>query len=365
MGSSTFSMHSAKAGAVLAAGLLALTGCGSGPEDTDPGASATAAAGAGATSGVSSTDGALDLPQGWRHVAGETDFSDVTAEPRLPVTVTDGTGTEVEVTDASRIISSGDTVSSTLGALGLGDAIQAAPEDSAAPAGVNAPEHFVFNKTTGVEGLLAMDGTLFIGDNTSRHGDVAERFRQAGVGAVVVDDQQDQVDKLEAIASYVGDPDAGRALAGIVQRDLEQAEALAEESGLEDLAVIQVTATGAGGQNAVAGNGVPGTEVVEDLGMTSVGMESGLRGFSVEFSSEGLVASDPDIILMAESDWDRWGGEDGFWEAFPSLRDTTAGREGNIIVMPDAQLRYTSPEVGAGAKALVQALAEDQETSTP
>lgn len=299
-----------------------------------------------------------DLPEGWSYVAGESDFTGLEGEPALPVTVTDGTGTEVEVTDVSRIVAAGDGIASTLGALGLAENVYAAPDNATSPEALAAAEHFAFNKDTGTEGLLAMDGTLFIGDNTARHGDVAQAFRDAGTAAVVVDDQQSQAGKLQAVADYVGMSEAGTALAEALEADVAEARRTVEDAGLDGLRVLQVTATGAGGQNSVAGVGVPGTEMVEELGMVSIGAESGLRGFSREFSSEGVLASMPDVIVLAESDYERWGGEEGLWEAFPTLSETPAGRDANVFVMPDAQLRYSSPELGAGAEALAEALAE-------
>ncbi|MCP3424548.1 ABC transporter substrate-binding protein [Rothia sp. AR01] len=339
--------------AALSLGALVLAGCGGAEAQGEP-ASDSGQSG----SADSQTVAGMELPESWQHVAGEVDFEGIEAEPQLPATVTDGTGTEVTVHDTSKIISAGDGVSSTLAALGLADSIYAAPGNGTDPASVAAPEHFEFSKQTGTEGLLALDGTLFIGDNTKRHGDVAQQFRDAGTDAVVLDDQQTQAEKLQAVADYVGAHEAGEQLVDSLESDMDEAKRTVEDADLTGHRVIQVTANGAGGQNSVAGTGTPGTEMVEALGMTSVGSESGLRGFSREFSSEGILAANPDVILMAESDFEKWGGEDGFWEAFPTLRDTPAGQDAKIIVMPDAQLRYSSPELGAGAQALAQKLAE-------
>lgn len=325
--------------AVITLSALALAACSGGAQPKDSGSG-------------------LDLPEGWTHVAGESDFSGIDGKPDLPVTVTDGTGTEVEVTDASRIIAAGDGIASTLGALGLADNIYAAPDNATSPEALDAEEHFEFSKETGVEGLLAMDGTLFIGDNTTRHGEVAEQFRDAGVAAVVIDDKQPQAKKLRAVADYVGMSKAGKELAESLNSDVDAAKQTVADAELDGIRIIQVTATGAGGQNSVAGVGVPGTEMVTELGMVSVGVESKLRGFSREFSSEGILAAEPDVILLAESDYERWNGEKGLWKAFPMLADTPAGQAANVYVMPDAQLRYSSPELGAGAEALAEAVAK-------
>ncbi|MDN5587355.1 MAG: ABC transporter substrate-binding protein [Brevibacterium sp.] len=333
-------------GAVCA---LALAGCGGSGSAAMNNETAEANAG---------SDLSVPLPADWSQISGASDFSSVEADPQLPAKVTDGTNTEVEVNDIDKIIVAGDGVASTLGALGLKDNIVAAPENSTSPEGLEAPEHFEFGKETGVEGLLAMNGTLFIGDNTKRHGSVAQQFRNAGTDAVVMDDQQSQSDKLKAVASYVGAEAAGEELATLVDDQLADAANTAKRSGKTDLSIIEVTANGAGGQNAVAGTGTPGNEMIETLGYTSVGAESKLRGYSREFSSEGIVAAAPDVIVMAESDYDKWGGEDGLWKAFPTLQQTPAGKNSAIYVMPDAQLKYSSPEIGVGAQALAEAVAE-------
>lgn len=342
--------------AALGIAAFALTACGDGGSEEAEGADAEHADSEAASS--ESGEAALELPEGWQHVVGEFEADAVQAEPQLPTTVTDGAGEEVEITDVENIVSAGDGISSTLGALGLGDHIYAAPEESTSPEGIEAEEHFQFNQNTGTEGLLAMDGTVFIGDNVARHGEIAEQFRDAGVSAVVVDDQATQAEKLQAVADYVGASEAGEQLVQIMEDDLEEAREIVAEAELEDVRVIQVTPTGAGGQNSVIGNGVPGTWIVEELGLTSVGAEEGLRGFSTDFSNEGILASAPDVIVMAESDYETWGGEEGLWEAFPTLQETEAGQNTNILVLPDAQIRYSSPELGAGAKALATALVE-------
>lgn len=346
-------LRSSGIAAALSIGALVMTGCGS-SETASTSSSGTESASA---SAQQSED--LKLPAGWKHAVGTTDFQGVHAEPKLPTTVTDGTGTSVTVKDDSKIISAGDGISSTLDALGLKDKIYAASKDSTSPAGKEAPEHFEYTKQTGTEGLLALDGTLFIGDNTKRHAAVAQQFRDAGTPAVVVDDQATQSEKLQAVADYVGAHDAGVKLVDSMESDMKKAKDTVKDHGLEGHSVIQITATGAGGANSVAGTGTPGTEMIEGLGMTSVGAESGLRGLSREFSNEGILASDPDVIVMAESDYQKWGGEEGVWKAFPTLKETKAGKSGKVIVMPDAQIRYSSPEIGAGAQALAQAISEN------
>lgn len=342
-----FRRISAVAGLLLAVSFVA-AGCSDGATATDdPTPNAGSAAGA-----------PENLPEGWTYVAGEPDFTVDSAEPTLPATVTDGTGTEVTVDDIDRIIVAGDGIAAILGALGLEEKIYAAPTAAVSPEAVAAPEHFDFSQATGAEGLLSIDGTLFIGDNVKRHETVAQQFRDAGTDALVVNDQQPLGDKIIAVGEAVGLPEQGADLAQQVDAQLAEAKKDATAAGGEPLKIIEVTATGAGGQNSVAGLGTPGTEMIETIGAKSVGAEANLRGYSREMSNEGMLSAAPDVIVLTVADLAKWGGADGMWQAFPTLQQTPAAQENRIYVMPDSQLKYPSPEIGVGAQALAKVLAE-------
>lgn len=330
---------------------LALTACGGGGESSESAERPEA----GASSAPEAPPG---LPDGWHYVAGD-DVPAAEATPELPVTVVDGTDTEVTVDDASRVIVGGDDVAAILGGLGLAELVYAAPENSASAVALQAPRQFAFSQETGTEGLLSVDGTLFIGNNPARHGDVAAQFRDAGVDAVVLDDQQSTADKIREVAEYLGVREAGERLAETVEAQFAEASETARGLGGDgELRVLQVTSSGAGGADAVVGTGTAGADIVAALGATSVGVEAGLRGYSVEFSAEGLLDARPDVILTGTADLEEWGGLEGFAEAFPTLLDTPAGQEGRIVVMPSEQIKVSGPASGAGAKALATALVD-------
>lgn len=304
------------------------------------------------------TPSGVEIPDGWSLVEGESQPT-ATADPQLPASVTDGTGAEVEVDDISRIIVGGDDVAEILGALGLEEYVYAAPADGASEIARNAPVQFQFSQETGTEGLLSIEGTLFIGNNPNRHGDVAEQFRSAGIDAVVYDDQQSTADKIREVARYIGAAEAGESIASAVEEQLDEASGYADE--LSGMSVLQVTSSGAGGANAVVGSGTAGADIAEAVGFTSIGVESGLRGYSVEYSDEGLLSTQPDAILIGTADLEEWGGVEGFIEAFPTLVDTPAWQNDRIYVMPSTQIKISGPALGVGAVALAEALSADAE----
>ena len=338
-------MRSSLVVAAIAVSAVALAGCApSGGSDTPTDAE----------EGTTSAAAELGIPEEWHYVEGEGQPT-ADAQVQLPVSVTDGTGEEVEITDTGRIIVGGDDVAEILGALGLADSVYAAPADGASQIAQDAPVQFEFSQATGTEGLLSIDGSLFIGNNPRRHGDIAQQFRDAGVDAAVYDDQQPTIDKIRAVAEYLGDSAAGDEIATAVEEELAAASEAAE--GLDDLRVLQVTSSGAGGADAVVGTGTAGADIAEAIGVTSIGVDSGLRGYSVEYSDEGLLGTEPDAILVGTADLKEWGGVEGFMEAFPTLVDTPAWKNDEVYVMPSTQLKVSGPALGVGARALAEELA--------
>lgn len=344
------------ASAPALAALTALAACGSSEgSGTEGGSGGSDAGGSGDGTGGGAAAGAPeDLPEGWTWVEG-TDIPSASASPALPVTVTDGTGAEVTIEDLSRTIVGGEDIADMMAALGLADLIYAAPTNSVAKAALDAPEQFEFSQQTGVEGLLSVDGTCFLGNNVKRHGDVAEQFRSAGLSAAVVDDQQAVADKIRTVGEYLGDPEAAEELAGAVEEQLAQASETAGDAAKE-LRVLVITSSGAGGANAVVGTGTAAADIIEAIGAVNCGVEAGLRGYSVEYSDEGLLDLAPDVIITGTGDMEEWGGYEGFLSAFPTLAQTPAGQASNFVLMPSEQIKVFGSAVGAGAVALAGAL---------
>lgn len=293
------------------------------------------------------------LPASWHWLAAGN-VPSVVAKPALPTTVTDGTHSKVTVNDVSKIIVGGDDIADILAALGMQENVYASPDNSISTAGAAAPVHFKFNQTTSTEGLLSIGGTLFIGDNLQRHGSVAAQFRDAGVSAVVVDNNQSIPDKIRAVARYVGATDAGEELAGKVQRQLDQARKIAAARIARGRRprMIAVTASGAAERSAVYGTGTAAEDIINTLGAIDVGVEMGLEGYSIKFSQEGLLKSNPDIVLLGDADLEQWQGASGLFSVFPTLRESNAGASNNFIVMPSELIKIGGVGVGAGALAL-------------
>lgn len=324
---------------------LALAACS--PAPTSTGAEGAASA---------DTAGATALPRGWQHVVG-VDVPDAgPVVQQLPATVRSDDGVEVTVTDSRRTIAGGDDVISVMEALDLDAHVFAAPINTATAAGRAAPKQFLFNRTTGAEGVLSLDATLFVGNSLRRHGNsgLAAKLRDAGLPAVIVDDLQPAPDKVRKTAALFGAAEAGERLAAQVQAQLDEAARIAGGHARRPR-VIHVSATGAGGQPTVGGADTAAAALIRLAGGDNIGDAAGVRDYSV-LSQEGIVAAAPDVILVSEHDLELFGGADALWSQYPTLRQTPAGAAGRVWVMPDVQLKYTSVASGAGAIALARAL---------
>ena len=336
-------------GALVLAMTAALVACGGTPAEP----SAVAAA-PGAAEAAPDTTATVALPQGWLRVAGAEVPSSANLSPALPVTVTSDDGEQVTVKDTSRIVAGGDDVIAVIEALGMGAQVYAAPLRSATEAGRKAPKQFLFNRTTGVEGVLSLEGTLFIGNSLRRHTELAKKLRGAGEAAVVIDDLQPAPDKVRKVAAALGVAEAGAELAAQVQAQLDEAAAVAAASKGHPR-VIHLSATGAGGAPTVAGADSASGKLIGLAGGINIGTEAGVANYSA-LSNEGVVAAAPEVILVTENDLQLFGGEAGLWKAYPTLKQTPAGAANRVWVMPDVQLKSASVGSGSGALALAKAL---------
>ncbi|MFI8716395.1 hemin ABC transporter substrate-binding protein [Stenotrophomonas sp. NPDC077464] len=327
----------------------ALAACGGTP--AEPAATATPGS-AGAAPSVAAP---AALPQGWMRVAGTDVPSSANLSPVLPVTVASDDGEQVTVKDTARIVAGGDDVIAVIEALGMGSRVYAAPLRSATASGRNAPKQFLFNRTTGVEGVLSLEGTLFLGNSLRRHSELARKLRGAGEAAVVIDDLQPAPEKVRKVAAALGVADAGAALATQVQAQLDEAAAIAATIKVRPR-VIHLSATGAGGAPTVAGTDSASGTLIGLAGGINIGTEARVANYSA-LSNEGVVAAAPEVILVTENDLQLFGGEAGLWKAYPTLKQTPAGAANRVWVMPDVQLKAASIGSGSGALALARALA--------
>ena len=306
-----------------------------------------------APSTVSPVLQAAILPAGWQRVSGRDVPAFPETLPSLPATVRSDDGVNVTINDTVRVIASGDDIIAVIEAMGMGSLIFAAPEGSSTATGQAAPHHVRFNSQLNVIDKVAdLNGTLFICGNLRLCRSWASQLRRSSsMPIVIVDDQQPAPDRVRKIAAAIGLPAQGRGMGNEIQGQFDRAQAMVRQMPTKQ-SVLVIAAKD--GHPVVAGNNTPPDDLLRVAGGRNVCAQAGIDGYA-SLSSRELTSMSPDVIIISDYDLSQLGGASNLWNAMPGLKDTPAGRQNRVWVMPDLQLKAASVSSGAAALALTQA----------
>ncbi len=274
----------------------------------------------------------------------------------LPVTITDGTGASVTVSDISRIVSLNGNVTETLFALGLGANVVADDVSALYPPEAVALPKIGYQGELSAEGILSFNPTVVIGDDTAGPPEVLDQIRAAGVPLVIVKSDPSSiygpVNEIKQIGSALGIESAGNTLAGSLEQQLKDAEALAATATSKPrVAFLYLRGQGT---ELIAGTGTSADLVITAAGGINAGADSGIQGY-VPITPEALVAAQPDIILVMQMGLSSVGGVDGLLK-IPGVAQTPAGENKRIVAFEDLYLLGFGPRLGAAVHDVTLAL---------
>lgn len=354
-----------RAGAALA--VLLLAGCAGGPG----GAAAPEAEVAGprlAEVTVAADPHTLEGPRTAVVADGRMEPVAEDPAPQLPVTVTDMQGTEVTVTDTSRILALDiyGTLSRVVYELGLGDRLVGRDVSSAYAETADLPLVTAHGHELSAEAILALEPTVILTDTSLGPWDVILQMRDAGIPVVVLDPERDLSavpELVREVARALGVPEEGELLASRteteIQAKLSEIAAIAPQDPAEKLRVVFLYVRGQSGVYYMFGSGSGADALVTGLGALDVATEIGMDGMR-PLNDEGLVKAAPDVILMMSDGLESVGGVDGLLERLPAVASTPAGQKRRIVDMDDAQILSFGPDTADVLDALAVALyAED------
>ena len=292
----------------------------------------------------------------------------VSPTPALPVTVTDMQGSEVTVTDASRILALDmhGTLARIVFELGLGDNVVGRDTSSTFAEIADRPLVTSNGHELAAEAILDLAPTVILTDTSLGPWDVVLQMRDAGIPVVVLDPKRDlsTVPTLvRDVAHALGVPEEGALLAertdAAVQAKLAEIAAVAPQYPAEKLRIAFLYVRGQSGVYYMFGDGSGVEALVVGLGGIDVSREVGLDGMR-PLNDEGLVKAAPDVILMMTKGLESVGGVDGLLTQLPAVASTPAGQARRIIDMPDSQVLAFGPGTAEVLDALAVALyAED------
>jgi iron complex transport system substrate-binding protein len=288
--------------------------------------------------------------------------------PTLPATVTDAQGTQVTVTDTSRVLAL-DLYGSTsriVFELGLGDAVVGRDVSSDFPEIADEPLVTSNGHELNGEAILELAPTLIITDTSLGPWDTVLQMRDAGIPVVVVDSHRslEGVGTLIAqVAAAVGLPEQGVTLAERSQAEIDattaQIAAIAPADPADRLRVVFLYLRGQSGVYYMFGTGSGADSLITALGGVDVATEIGWEGMR-PITDEGLIAAQPDLVLVMTKGLESVGGVDGLLEHLPAVAQTPAGAHRRVVDMADTQILSFGPTSAQTLDALARAFYAEQ-----
>ncbi|GAA1704645.1 hemin ABC transporter substrate-binding protein [Microbacterium sediminicola] len=303
---------------------------------------------------------------------GITVTADSTAA-ELPVTVTDSEGTEVEITDISRIlpIDISGTIAATVFALGLGDNVVGRDASTGFEGTEDLPVVTNAGHTLNAEAILELAPTVVLTDTTLGPKEVRQQLRDAGIPVVVISSEHtlDTTDDLIAeIAQALGVDSRGEALITQVDADIaaaaEQIARVAPAATEDKARMLFLYVRGNANIYYIFGSDSGADSLIDAVGGIDVAGEIGWEGMK-PMTAEALVAAQPDVIVMMTLGLESVGGVTGLLERIPALLQTPAGQNERIIDMADTQILSFGPRSAEIILAIARALYAPADSPVP
>lgn len=304
---------------------------------------------------------ALSLLSGTFAAAAQTPSpaaSPETANPQLPVDVTDVDGNEVTVDDLSRIVSLNGNITEILFDLGLGENVVAVDVTAFYPPEAAALPKIGYNRTLTAEGVLSFEPTLIIGNKEAGPEDVIQQLRDSGVPVVIFEypsEPSGAADQIREVAHAVGLDEQGEGLATHVTEQLAAAKELAESSDTEPRVAFLII-RGEGVQ-LMAGANSSADGLITAAGGINVGAEIGLEGYA-PITPEAMIQAAPDVIVVLQDGLAASGGVEGLLQ-IPGVSETPAGENENIVAFNDLYILGFGPRMGDAVYDLTIAIHPD------
>lgn len=282
------------------------------------------------------------------------------AEPKLPVSLTDADNYDVDITDVSRILPLDlyGTTSRTVAGLGLRDNIIGRSVSSEEPSLKDLPVVTRGGHNLNVEAILNLKPSLVIIDHSIGPADSIDQIRDAGVTVVVLDPSHelDKIgDDIRTIAGVLGLKEEGDKLAERAEKERDEAIAAVKEIiPAKPLRTAFIYARGTGGVFFILGPDSGTSQLFETVGAEDVAAEAGITDMRPA-NAEALVEIDPDVMVMMTKGLESTGGLEGMLNK-PGVKETKAGQNKRIVAVPDSQALSFGPQTGEMILSFAEAL---------
>lgn len=237
-------------------------------------------------------------------------------------------------------------------ALGAAEHILARPADVDLPGIADTP-HKV-REWAGVEGVLSLRPRLVVGSSVINER-LLDGLKTVGIPTDLIDRTLPATEKVTRLAALLGLEERGAKLVEAIEADYAAIRPVTVEG--RPLRIVHASKMGAGTSFTAGGAATAVHNLILRVGALNAAAEIGRDRYR-PVTPEGMILMAPDVVLVAESELPAFGDIGGFWQDYPGIALTPAGRAGNIIVMRDLHVRADAASSGIAARALSAALRE-------
>lgn len=230
-----------------------------------------------------------------------------------------------------KIVALGGDVTEIVYALGAQSSLVARDSTSQWPPEATKLPDVGYLRQLNAEGILAMRPTLVLASHQAQPSLVLKQLSHNNVQVITVPSRNDLGvidEKIQIIANATHQHTAGNAL----RSRLHQAIAALPSAPLNKRVLFILNH---GGMSAMAA----GQDTAADAAIRAAGLQNAMQGFSryQPLSQEGVIASQPDLVVIPADGLAAIGGEANLW-ALPGLAQTPAGRHKQVLAVDDMAL---------------------------
>lgn len=261
-------------------------------------------------------------------------------------------GVTSSIADTSRIVSMNGDLTEIIYELGAGDRVVGIDLTTTYPPEATALPDVGLGRDLNVEAIIGLSPTIVIGDTQIEPESAIEQLRTAGIPVVILQTEvtlEGVPRKIENMGEILGLEAEAEALAERVQREIDEALALAEQATTSPRAAYMYVR---GPETLLLfGNGMPTHFLIEAANAVDAAGEVGVF-FAQNLQAEKLVEAAPDVLITPIQGFEILGGLDAFL-ALPGVADTPAGRSGTVLTYDEALFLGMGPRVGEALRQLV------------
>lgn len=257
--------------------------------------------------------------------------------------------------DAKRIVSVGGSVTEVIFALGEQDRLVARDTTSNFPPEVFELPDVGYIRRLSPEGILSVNPDLIIAEDGSGPNETVELLAEAQIPFITIPDGYDResiMAKVTAVASVLGVPEKGAALAAKIDADLDAAETFVAQNTSKKRVLFVLTMNN--GRFMVSGTNTGADGIIKMAG--GINVISEFEGYK-PLTDEALSASMPDVILMMHRTGQHQITDDNL-VAHPAISITPAAQNRAFLRMDGMLMLGFGPRTATAVRELSEMLSQ-------